>query len=88
MRDTGERAGQPASFTFFFHFPVIMLPAAAGSALLDQPLMRQPAAAVYWQFAGLVGACLLAMGLGARAVGAAVAVLASGRTRPDRWDRL
>lgn len=88
VRRTGERAGQPASFTFFFHFPVIMLLAAAGSALLHAPLMRQPAADVYWAFAGLVGACLLAIGLAARAVGAAVAALASGRTRPDRSNRL
>lgn len=88
VRRTGGRDGRPASFTFFFHFPVIMLLAASGSALLGQPLMRQPAAPVYWEFAGVVGACLLTMGLAARAVQAAVEALASGRTRPDRWDRL
>jgi hypothetical protein len=52
------RAGQIASLTFFCHFPVMMLIAAAGSALLGQPLMRQPSAAAYGVFALLAGACL------------------------------
>lgn len=52
------RAGQIASFTFFCHFPVMMLIAAAGSALLGQPLMRQPSAAAYAAFTLLAAACL------------------------------
>ncbi len=46
-------AAQAASFTFFFHFPVIMLLAALGDARLGQPLMQQPATASFW-FAGLI----------------------------------
>jgi len=47
------------AFTFFCHFPVMMLVAAAGAALLDQPLMRQPTATAYAEFALLAGACLV-----------------------------
>ncbi|MCD2516712.1 YIP1 family protein [Massilia sp. G4R7] len=49
---------QAASFTFFFHFPVIMLLAAWGDARLGQPLMQQPSVAYPW-FAGLVLASVL-----------------------------
>lgn len=52
-------AGQTASFTFFFHFPVIMLLVAIGSALLGQALMQQPTPATYMRFACLVGACIV-----------------------------
>ena len=50
------RAGQFASFTFFFHFPVIMLLVGLVSTLLDQPLMQQPAPLRYIEFACVVGA--------------------------------
>jgi hypothetical protein len=62
------RAGQVASFTFFCHFPVMMLIAAASSALLDQPLMRRPTAAAYGAFTLLAGACLAVTVAVARAV--------------------
>jgi len=62
------RAGQIASFTFFCHFPVMMLIAAAGSALLDQPLMRQPSAPAYAAFALLAAGCLAVTVMVARTV--------------------
>jgi hypothetical protein len=48
--------GQLASFTFLFHFPVIMLLVGLVSTLLDQPLMQQPSPIRYIEFACLVGA--------------------------------
>ena len=53
-------AAQTASFTFFCHFPVIMLLAAMGSALFDQALMQQPSLATYMRFACLVAASIVA----------------------------
>lgn len=50
---------QAASFTFFFHFPVIMLLAALGEAHLGQPLMQQPSASACLWFAVLVLASVL-----------------------------
>lgn len=73
------RAGQTASFTFFCHFPVIMLLVATVSALLDRPLMQQPTPAGYGEFACLVGACLVTIALIRRAAAAAMDAMAAGR---------
>jgi hypothetical protein len=51
-----RKGEQLASFTFFFHFPVIMLLVGLVSTLLGQPLMQQPAPLRYVEFACLVGA--------------------------------
>lgn len=67
----GSRSGQIASFTFFGHFPVIMLLAAMGVALSDLPLMQQPSLATYAAFAGMIGACILTGALATRAFGLA-----------------
>jgi len=53
----GVAAGPAAPFAFFFHFPVMMLCIAAGSALLGEPLRQQPAPARYAAFAIVVAAC-------------------------------
>lgn len=73
------RAGQAASFTFFCHFPVIMLLVATVTALLDRPLMQQPTPAAYGEFACLVGACLITIAVIARAAAAAMDAVAAGR---------
>lgn len=73
-------AGQAAAFTFFFHFPVIMLLIALGSTLLGQPLMQQPAPARYGEFAVVVAACVGTTVLAMRA--AAVAMDAVTGRRP------
>lgn len=52
-------SAQTASFTFFFHFPVIMLLVAMGTETLGQALMQQPTLATYARFACLVGACIV-----------------------------
>lgn len=52
---TGWR-DRAASFTFFFHFPVIMLLAGWGAARLGLPLMQPPSAVVLGWFACLVAA--------------------------------
>lgn len=64
-------SGQTASFTFFCHFPVIMLLVAMGSALLGQALMQQPTLATYARFACLVGACIVTAALVTRVAGVA-----------------
>lgn len=52
---TQERnTGHMASFTFFFHFPIVMLIFACAGALLHQPLMQQPTPARYATFALVV----------------------------------
>ncbi len=57
---SGGWPAQAASFTFFFHFPVIMLLAAMGRARLGQPLMQQPTAPACLWFACLALAAVLA----------------------------
>lgn len=67
-------APQTAAFTFFFHFPVMMLLVGVASTFLGQPLMQQPAPARYGEFVILVAACVgttvLAMRAGAIAMNA------------------
>lgn len=46
------------AFTFFFHFPVMMLLVGMGTTLSGQPLMQQPAPARYGAFAAVVAACV------------------------------
>ncbi|UVW27115.1 hypothetical protein [Massilia sp. H6] len=70
-------AGQTASFTFFCHFPVIMLAAAMGASLFDDVLMQQPVAATYLRFAALVATCIAVAAFvtrGSAAVARALAV--------------
>jgi len=50
--------GPAAAFTFFFHFPVMMLIVGMGTTLLGQSLMRQPAPARYGAFVAIVAACV------------------------------
>jgi len=52
--DLKENTGQMASFTFFFHFPIVMLIFACAAALLHQPLMQQPTPLRYAGFALIV----------------------------------
>jgi len=66
------RAGQLASFTFFGHFPLMMLLAACGAALLEQPLRQQPTAAAYAGLLLLVLVCAAASAAVAWASGAAI----------------
>jgi len=66
-----DRPGHAAAFTFFFHFPVMMLVVAAGATLLGHPLMQQPTAARYGEFIAIVAACVGTTTLATRA-GAAV----------------
>jgi hypothetical protein len=73
-------AAQAAAFTFFCHFPVMMLLVGMASTLLDQPLMRQPAPARYGGFAVAVAACLGTTVLVARAA-AGVIDAVTGRRR-------
>jgi hypothetical protein len=63
-------AGQAAAFAFFGHFPVMMLGAAIGTALLGQPPMQQPTAVAGLACAVLVLLCLGVAALVGRAVGA------------------
>ena len=45
------------AFTFFFHFPVMMLLVGMGTTLSGQSLMQQPAPAIYGAFVAVVAAC-------------------------------
>lgn len=65
------RSGLAASFTFFFHFPVIMLLVAAGTSLLDWPLLQQPTLSSYAGFACLTAVSVCSAALVARAVAGA-----------------
>ena len=47
-----------AAFTFFFHFPVMMLLVGIGTTLPGQSLMQQPTPARYGAFAAVVAACV------------------------------
>ena len=60
LRESGSWPAQAASFTCFFHFPVIMLLAALGDARWGQPLMQQPTVAACLWFALLALASVLA----------------------------
>jgi hypothetical protein len=51
-------SGQAAAFSFFGHFPVMMLIAGMGATLLDMPLMQQPTPFAGAAFAGLAVLCL------------------------------
>jgi hypothetical protein len=53
-----KTAPQTAAFTFFFHFPVMMLLVAVASTLFGQPLMQQPTPVRYGEFVMLVAACV------------------------------
>lgn len=53
-----DRTGSAAAFTFFFHFPVMMLLVAAGATLLGHPLMQQPTTTRYGEFVAVVAACV------------------------------
>jgi hypothetical protein len=74
--------GDPApAFTFFFHFPVMMLLVGMGATLSGQPLMQQPAPARYAAFAAVVAACVGTTVLVARACAGAVEVMTGRRAR-------
>ena len=80
-------SAQAASFTFFFHFPVIMLLAALGHTSLGQLLMQQPDTAWDW-FASLavasVAVAVFVTGLfnaALRAMGSATQALSLRRQR-------
>jgi hypothetical protein len=47
-----------AAFTFFFHFPVMMLVVGIVTTLSGQALMQQPAPARYGAFVAVVAACV------------------------------
>ncbi|KQV49883.1 hypothetical protein [Massilia sp. Root335] len=79
---TGDHAApQAAAFTFFFHFPVMMLLVAVASTFLGQPLMQQPAAARYGEFVILVAACVGMTVLAVRAGASAMDAVAGRRPR-------
>jgi hypothetical protein len=79
---TGDHAApQTAAFTFFFHFPVMMLLVAVASTFLGQPLMQQPAAARYGEFVILVAACVGMTVLAVRAGASAMDAVAGRRPR-------
>jgi hypothetical protein len=56
-----------AAFTFFFHFPVMMLLVGIATTLSGQSLMQQPAPARYGTFVAVVAACVGTTVLVARA---------------------
>ncbi len=56
-------SGQTATFTFFFHFPVIMLLVAMDTVLFGQGLAQQPTPATYIRFACLIAACIVTAAL-------------------------
>lgn len=60
LREADTWSARAASFTFFFHFPVIMLLAALGDARLGHPLMQQPTMSASLWFAFLALASVLA----------------------------
>jgi hypothetical protein len=75
-------SGDPApAFTFFFHFPVMMLIVGIGTTLLGQSLMQQPAPANYGAFAAVVAACVGTTVVVARASAGAVAAVTGRRAR-------
>ena len=69
------------AFTFFFHFPVMMLLVGMGTTLLGQSLMQQPAPARYAAFAAVVAACVGTTVLVARASAGAVEAITGRRPR-------
>jgi hypothetical protein len=69
------------AFTFYFHFPVMMLLVGMGTTLFGQPLMQQPAPARYGAFAAVVAACVGTTVLVARASAGAVEVITGRRAR-------
>ena len=73
------RSGLAASFTFFFHFPVIMLLVGTGTSLLEWPLMQQPTLTRYAEFACLIGVSVCSAALVARAVAGAATRKLVGR---------
>lgn len=88
LREAGSWPAQAASFTFFFHFPVIMLLAAMGDARLGQPLMQQPTASSSLWFAFLCLASVLAALFVTGALSAVLRILAgAGHTLAARRQR-
>lgn len=77
------RSGLAASFTFYFHFPVIMLLVAAATSVLDWPLMQQPTLTRYAEFACLVAVSVCSEALVARAVAGATKRRLVGRGSCD-----
>lgn len=73
------RSGLVASFTFFLHFPVIMLLVAMGTSLLEWPLMQQPTLTRYAEFACLIAVSICSAALVARAVAGATTGKLVGR---------
>jgi hypothetical protein len=73
-------AAQAAGFTFFCHFPVMMLLIGMASTLLEAPLMRQPVPARLGGFAVLVAGCLGTTVLVGRAAASAIDAV-TGRRR-------
>ena len=69
------------AFTFFFHFPVMMLLVGMGTTLFGQPMMQQPAPARYGAFAAVVAACVGTTVLVARTSAGAVEVIMGRRAR-------
>lgn len=61
-------SAQAAAFSFFGHFPVMMLCTGIGARLLDAPLMQQPTPFASAAFAGLAVLCLAITALVGRAV--------------------
>lgn len=70
-RSTDRAADRTASFTFFFHFPVMMLLVGLAADLMDRPLMQQPTAAGYGEFVLAAAATVAICVLAARASGGA-----------------
>lgn len=88
LREAGSWPAQAASFTFFFHFPVIMLLAAMGDARLGQPLMQQPTTSSSLWFAFLCLASVLAALFVTAALAAVLRTLAgAGHTLAARRQR-
>lgn len=71
--------GLTATFTFFYHFPVIMLLVATGTALLGRPLMQQPTLTRYAEFCLLVVLSVCAAAVTTRAAAAAIRTIGGKR---------
>ncbi len=80
-RHEAAPADPAPAFTFFFHFPVMMLLVGMGTTVFGQPLMQQPAPARYAAFAAVVAACVGTTVLVARACAGAVQVMTRRRAR-------
>jgi len=63
-----DQAGLAASFTFYFHFPVIMFLVALSTSVLELPLMQQPTWTRYVEFGCIIGISLCSAAVIARAM--------------------